>query len=75
MRRGATVHSLEVIILRNEEAAGRELAHRVNDDATCATSVPVERSETARVTSETDARLFALLRAFFHGYNRGREEK
>ena len=68
------MHSLEVIIKRNAEAAGRELGHAVNDGEP-SSSLPAERSEAASVPGLTDAGVFALVRAFFHGYNRGREEK
>lgn len=55
------MHSLEVIIKRNAEAAGRELAHQVND------------GKPVTIVDES-AGVFALLKAFFHGYNKGREE-
>ena len=59
------MHSLEVIIKRNAEAAGRELGHAVNDQD----DALARRIDFAN-------RVYAILyRPYFHGYNRGREEK
>ena len=60
------MHCLEVIIKRNAQAAGRELGHAVNDED----DVLARRIKLANL-------LYAIVyrRAYFHGYNRGREEK
>jgi hypothetical protein len=59
------MHSLEVIIRRNEEAAGREMAHRVND-ALLPEQAINEAGERWEDSTEPEA--------YARGYTRGREE-
>lgn len=62
------MHCLEVIILRNAQAAGRELGHAVND----VDDELVRRVNLANLCYHV---LSPEYRVHFHGYNCGREEK
>lgn len=60
------MHSLEIIIIRNAEAAGREYAHQERDGRPAMSPIAPEdiAPETAHITAK----------AWIRGYDRGRQE-
>jgi len=65
-REGQVMHSLDVVITKNAEAAGREAGHAHNDDSIAL----LNRIYSADIARDSDAEAKAWVR----GYRRGRQE-